>query len=988
MTSLPMRVCLFARIFLLLLVCQTLSAQPRPAAPAQLTIERDGVRVTFSAQNLMRIEADGVPFTESAALSVMKPGWKGIIYHTGPGTNPDNTLLSRARIMRGADGAVSATLPGRTPDNRFEGGLTVELLTNRTLRVTADARLTSDPEGVVEFKLGFVYSGWIAGRPFKAAVGGREKSGTIPATPRSPKLDESIVVSDFKSLIMDGRTGPIIVTPSGSAPFSLADYRLNNYSNDLPIFWLGALERSVKRDEQYSVSAAIQFPPPAGLKTQAGAAAVGGVAAAVDNALEPLEPADRIIPTPKKTQWSAGDLPLGNGMKISAAATSGSDVRPLREIQDELAAFARDAHNLKLEVQPPVISGGADSAEMKPASGIHFLLRPLALPEEGYRVTVSDSASAIAEAQTTAGLRNAMRTLCQLFRERGGGRITLRHCAIEDWPAFPYRGIHMFTGVKARDFQVKMMRDILGPLKINNLVYQCEYIRWDSHPELFNPKRGMEKADARAVIAEARRQGIEVTPLINTFGHSNWLFNGDVYRKLADNPDSPNTYDPSNPMVYRIAEDVYSEAIDLMRPRMFNIGHDEITMYGFPEKEVNRKVGMRELLQRDIMRYYEFLKKRGIRTMIWSDQFLAPGDAPSAAFAPDREEAKARRDALPRDIIIADWHYNPVPVEENVSIGLWSREGFDAVVCPWSKPKNILCFARAAANTRAALSATTAPAAGGRRPGEPLGVLQTTWAGFSNDWESFKNNQAQYAAYLLAAEAAWTGGTTEPSQVPFDHIEEFARLWQANDLPACGAPGWQADLSPIANIDLSAPELAKWLGYVNSSALASIPAGDARLWRFRFRIAGKAGSPRAVLLAGKFNPPALSGSDWPSRVLLPVGRKARAVAAAMACTTDGPAGSPLGDMVVRFDDGTSRVTSLKIGGNIFPLDDDSGNVLSPKVWQASATGQPPCAIHALVWTNPAPQKTIKSVEFVSARQGPAVMIFGVSGIGQPSRIKQ
>ena len=792
-----------ARCFLLMLAGILSVAGAVPAAPPQSvnhSLSCDGIRVNVGGNALMTVAVDGVPFISSTDFAAVKPGWKGTWYTT----NHDYTLMSRGSVARSADGSGTVTLPMLPREGGFEGTMTLTLMSGRRLGVAVDAVTTSEPAGLMEGRVAAIFGGWIAGRPYTASFDGGTSTGVLPAVCPSEKLAESILVREFRKLEVDTRGGPLTVTVEGNAPVSLVDYRMNNYANNLPIYWMGPLERKVTPGERVRFSVLFQIPP---ATRQAGPTIEARKALALKrDAVAPDAPADRIIPTPKKVEWRPDDLRLRDGARI---AVSSADVLPAAQ---QFAAFALNEYGLSLSVAetPP--------GEPEPQGTIRVRLgrTDVSFPKsESYAMLITADGAEV-DAPTSAGALHAMRTLRQLLRARDG-KVFLRACSVDDWPAFPYRGVHMFGGPNSVPFVTRIIGEVLGPLKMNEFHFQCEYIRWDAHPELWNPKRGMEKAEAAEIATAAHREAMALTPLINTFGHSNWLFNGDAHRDLADNPDNPNTYDPSNPEVYRIAAAVYDEAIVLFNPATFNIGHDEIGMYGFPESAANRKAGTGELIRRDIKYYHDYLTTQGIRTMLWSDQFLAPGDASSAAFAPSTTESKARRNALPKDVIIADWHYTPVPPDQYKSIGLWSREGFDAVVCPWDKPGNIVAFAKAAALAREEWAKDPA------QRGEPMGLLQTTWAGFVNDEKAFLTNPEQFAAYLLAAECAWSGGYDNPSQVPFDYVDEFTRLWRRRVLPRAGAEGWQINLSDVANLELASTKTAQWLGYWTPPRWQSCP---------------------------------------------------------------------------------------------------------------------------------------------------------------------
>src|SRR5690606_10889079 len=186
------------------------------------------------------------------------------------------------------------------------------------------------------------------------------------------------------------------------------------------------------------------------------------------------------------------------------------------------------------------------------------------------------------DCHTTIGLLNGLRTLEQLIPPTEPGKVTVRQAEIYDYPALPFRGIHFFSGKDSRDLQRKMLSEIMAPLKINQLVYQVDYVKWETQPQIHHDRYGMDKADAIAVGNQARALGINVIPMVNTFGHSEWLLGKQSMRHLADDPNDPYAYDPSNPEVYEICEGIYKEAIAMFNPTVMHIGHDEIHLDGFP----------------------------------------------------------------------------------------------------------------------------------------------------------------------------------------------------------------------------------------------------------------------------------------------------------------------------------------------------------------------------------------------------------------------
>lgn len=144
-------------------------------------------------------------------------------------------------------------------------------------------------------------------------------------------------------------------------------------------------------------------------------------------------------------------------------------------------------------------------------------------------------------------------------------------------------------------------------------------------------------------------------------------------------------------------------------------------------------------------------------------------------------------------------------------------------------------------------------------------------------------------------------------------------------------------------------------------------------------VPGAKGASRALLLAGKFNPP--GDGAWPSRVVLPVGRHAHSVAMALGATTDSSPEPPLARAIFRYDDGTSAAVEFRLGQNIFPVTNAASSVMAPRWWRsAEGAGRQPFVVHGFIWDNPEPGKKLRQIEMSSTNQGAALMVFGVTGV--------
>lgn len=920
------------------------------SGPKKALIEQSGIRIEFDPPAVLDITVDGLAFSRLSKFYVASPGWKGAYYRP----EDDQDLLSRVKITHGADGTSTMNIPMRAPSGAYQADLSISLSVDRCITFSSVVKSTTDTKANIEHRLAGIYPGWLAGRDFSATLtSGTTLKGIVPATAESGEIEKATVVRGLSELEISTRRGPLKIDVSGSAPLSLLDYRKNKWAEGPPAFWFGILETPLRPNSTLTYSVTIQFPPP--MDMEKGGTEKGAQVQSIPDLLAPYEPPDLVIPVPKDIIWRSENMELSPETPILASSQSG-----VKELAEELEK--------QIKLQTGVACKVSDAKQKSPA-GISLSINPSGKWKnpEAYRLDIGKTA--VVEAPTTIGLANAIKTMRQLVRIRNG-KALLRGCRIDDYPTLPFRGLHMFTGHNARDLQIKMVRDILGALKVNQLVYQCDYLEWDAAPEIHNKRFGMKKDDARAVIAEAHRQHMDVIPLVNTFGHSEWLVKNSAHSDLADDPNHPYAYDPSNPEVYRICEKIYNEAIELCRPAFFNIGHDEITMRGFPAREQNRRKGVTQLIIDDILHYHKFLADRGIRTMIWGDMFIAADESDSSAQAGSVEEATRRRAMLPKDILICDWHYDSVPPEKFTSLKVFNQAGFDVVACPWYQPGNILNIATAAARQAEATTAS--------ENGKTLGVLQTTWAGYSFDQQSFDENPEQYSSYLLGAEAAWNGGAGgKNGKLPYDYTREFTRLWSAGELPNGEAAGWTTDLAPMANFSLTPGSDGSWLGYEKAGNVKPLNAGLTRLGRFIFRIAEQESTGnQGVLLTGGFNP---TQGQWPQEVIIPVNRACRAISFATAATFSCPQDTRIAQTTMLFDDGTSQIIDWKVGQNVFPIDDDRGGTEAPVLWASAEKDAVKRVIHGYTWRN-ATTKKLKEIRTRSAGRGSALILFGVSGI--------
>ena len=386
---------------------------------------------------------------------------------------------------------------------------------------------------------------------------------------------------------------------------------------------------------------------------------------------------------------------------------------------------------------------------------------------EGYRLTVETNGFVILAA-TAQGAFYGLQTLEQLWEESAEGRL----CPvvdIEDWPVMRFRGAHWFPSASGVPMHQKLIRNVFGAFKLNRSVIQCEAAQWDKHPEITAPN-AVSKADLRRLVATGRGCFLEPIPLVNVPGHAEWIFRNGSNLDFAEDPQTPYAYCVNHPKSFAFIQDVLNECLPVFESKYCHIGHDEVTMRGrFPSPECPRCKGATttELVVKHANRLNEWLNERGVESMVWGDMLLGPGEAKDATHAKTLADARARREAISRKVIIVDWHY--AASADASSLELLRKEGFRVVAASWYTPANIHHLAQAALATGAE------------------GLLQTTWMGYFPDEQAMKTQLQQFTAFVLAAEYAWSGRKEHPAQLGYDAKEVFLKAY--NRPRSIGAPG-------------------------------------------------------------------------------------------------------------------------------------------------------------------------------------------------------
>lgn len=177
------------------------------------------------------------------------------------------------------------------------------------------------------------------------------------------------------------------------------------------------------------------------------------------------------------------------------------------------------------------------------------------------------------------------------------------------------------------------------------------------------------KKEVKCLIEHCNNNGIKVIPEVPCLSHCDYLLTRHMELAERDNDELADTYCPSNPDSYKLLFDVLDEVIEVFEPDVIQIGHDEFYSFGICDKCKDKDPA--QLYADDILKIYNYLKERGIKTQMWGEKFLNAVTKAGAECGGSERHIKFANgsmqvipatytsiDLVPRDIIIDHWYWS------------------------------------------------------------------------------------------------------------------------------------------------------------------------------------------------------------------------------------------------------------------------------------------------------------------------------------------
>ncbi|MEA4863670.1 MAG: glycoside hydrolase family 20 zincin-like fold domain-containing protein [Victivallaceae bacterium] len=783
------------------------------------------------------------------------------------------------------------------------------------LRATLTANVPCEYEG----DLMLIPDTLLAGASYTITLSdGKTVSGAISKTPPDGMAE---IFSDARKMLFESRYGTLDIDITAGPAYKLVDRR-SVFCENLACFWLGT--RPEVKQGDFETSAVIKFTPNPDLPPLAEPLKTAAAPASQSAPLTVVRDVSRqwpLLPVPKEADF--------NGKTVDATALAMPAGLPPRLA----AAFKRlFTAQLPLEIDA---AGLPVAVKIDPANQD--------IPHtEGYLLDVSDTGIAVA-ARSERGAFYALQTLKALYLDGG-----FRQCHVRDWPDFDLRGIHTLVDSNSDIYMKSMVEDVLAPLKMNYILLECEYAKWDASKGC-HQDWAASKEQLAAIVKNANDNYIEVIPFISTMGYCMWMFENGQNAELAENPAKPRSYNPSDPKVYEFMTKVLDEVEEIFghQSKYLHVGHDELQIwkeFPYPVRPENIAKGVPRLYLDDVMFYHRYAEKHGLKIMLWHDVLATPDESPENGTG----GAAAVRPMLPKDIIICDWRYAGT-YNQYPDLEAFAAEGFPTIACSWYEPGNVENLARAA-----------------KKFGS-MGLMSTTWNGFHGSRTALQNDFAQLSPYVRVACRGW-------------NLEDAANNYRADEVLSLlldhrhnrgGQQGVMLDISQAANISFSKNQTA-FCGRDDGNLTALTAGKPVAVGRYMFQIPERNGAPAAVAL----NSPATPKFPDTAEVQLDLkcsrldflhaipGKRLKSGAIAAVYT-------------IVYDDGSKEEIPVKYDWNIAALSNsDFGYELSPSASLAVRGYEPESRLWVFSWPNPYPDKTISKI--IMGKKEAGVIVFALT----------
>ncbi|HET6427593.1 MAG TPA: family 20 glycosylhydrolase [Phycisphaerae bacterium] len=187
----------------------------------------------------------------------------------------------------------------------------------------------------------------------------------------------------------------------------------------------------------------------------------------------------------------------------------------------------------------------------------------------------------------------------------------------------------------------------------------------EGHPELASP-HAFTRDEMKRLIEKAAGLGIDVVPEVESLGHARCITSLPQYAELADGGEFGfNAICPSHPRTLPLLAEIITEVAALFPSRYFHAGMDEVDLGDCPRCAA-RAAGQPAwwIYAEHAKAIHQIVAGAGKEMILWADHV---------------EKAPEMLEELPREIIMAHWHYTDIRPD---AIRRSLKAGFRVIGCP------------------------------------------------------------------------------------------------------------------------------------------------------------------------------------------------------------------------------------------------------------------------------------------------------------------
>lgn len=308
-----------------------------------------------------------------------------------------------------------------------------------------------------------------------------------------------------------------------------------------------------------------------------------------------------------------------------------------------------------------------------------------------------------------------------------------------------WRGVHVLCHGNGTVRELESALPALAAAGVNVLILEVNYgFAFDSHPEL-RLGDDLGKTEAAAFAKACRGKGIRVIPQFSSLGHQSWAKT--TFPLLTRYPDLDETpgkhagnegiycrsWCPQNPRVNELVFQLIDELINAFDADAVHVGMDEVFLIASEHCPRCKGGDPAALFARAVDDLHAHLvDRRRVEMLMWADRLLDSAACGMGEWEAAKNGTHGAADKIARDIILCDWHYEPLAKypgkpTDYLSVPYLLGKGFRVWPSGWKNVAAVDAFMTSAKT---------------HRTDKLLGYLVTTWGavkpGELAAWEPLK----------------------------------------------------------------------------------------------------------------------------------------------------------------------------------------------------------------------------------------------------------